>query len=84
MADPEGLERLAALVPVALDESLLADPALAQRWSGWQVRRPASEGDPRPLLAALQAQGPTPTAPGWRPQGDLFAADPERVWGAVG
>ena len=115
-ADPEGLERLAALVPVALDESLRADPALAQRWSGWQVRRPASEGDPRPLLAALQAgtpnlclstafetgigrrllahlaalqaQGPTPTAPGlapgWRPQGELFAADPERVWGAVG
>ena len=115
-ADPEGLERLAALVPVALDESLRADPALAQRWSGWQVRRPASEGDPRPLLAALQAgppnlclstafetgigrrllahlaalqaQGPTPTAPGlapgWRPQGELFAADPERVWEAVG
>jgi O-succinylbenzoate synthase len=116
VADPEGLQRLAALVPVALDESLRADPALAQRWSGWQVRRPASEGDPRPLLAALQAgtpnlclstafetgigrrllahlaalqaQGPTPTAPGlapgWRPQGELFAADPERVWGAVG
>ena len=116
VADPAGLERLAALVPVALDESLRADPALAQRWSGWQVRRPASEGDPRPLLAALQAgtpnlclstafetgigrrllahlaalqaQGPTPTAPGlapgWRPQGELFAADPERVWGAVG
>ena len=116
VADPEGLERLAALVPVALDESLMADPALAQRWSGWQVRRPASEGDPRPLLAALQAgtpnlclstafetgigrrllahlaalqaQGPTPSAPGlapgWRPQGALFAADPERVWAAVG
>ena len=116
VADPEGLEWLAALVPVALDESLMADPALAQRWSGWQVRRPASEGDPRPLLAALQAgtpnlclstaletgigrrllahlaalqaQGPTPTAPGlapgWRPQGELFAADPERVWRAVG
>ncbi len=95
MADPEGLERLAALVPVAPDESLLADPALAQRWSGWQVRRPASEGGPRPLLAALQAgapnlclstafetgigrrllahlaalqaQGPTPTAPGLAP-----------------
>jgi len=114
VADPQGLERLAALVPVALDESLMADPALAQRWSGWQVRRPASEGDPRPLLAslqsgtpnlclstafetgigrrlvahlaALQAQGPTPTAPGlapgWRPQGELFAADPERVWGS--
>jgi len=116
VADPEGLERLAALVSVALDESLRADPALAQRWSGWQVRRPASEGDPRPLLAALQAgtpnlclstafetgigrrlvahlaalqvQGPTPTAPGlapgWRPQGELFAADPEQVWRAVG
>jgi len=116
VADPEGLERLAALLPVALDESLRADPALAQRWRGWQVRRPASEGDPRPLLAALQAgtpnlclstafetgigrrlvahlaalqaQGPTPTAPGlapgWRPQGELFAAEPERVWRAVG
>lgn len=38
-------------------------------------------------LAALQALGPTPTAPGlapgWRPDGDLFAADPERVWGAA-
>ncbi len=31
VADPQGLERLAALVPVALDESLRADPALAQR-----------------------------------------------------
>jgi len=39
-------------------------------------------------LAALQAQGPTPTspvlAPGWRPRGELFAADPERVWRSVG
>ena len=38
-------------------------------------------------LAALQALGPTPTAPGlapgWRPGGDLFAADPERVWRSV-
>jgi O-succinylbenzoate synthase len=38
-------------------------------------------------LAALQALGPTPTAPGlapgWRPKGDLFAAEPERVWSAV-
>ena len=38
-------------------------------------------------LAALQADGPTPTAPGlapgWRPEGDLFAADPERVWSAA-
>ena len=39
-------------------------------------------------LAALQALGPTPTAPGlapgWRPRGDLFATDPRRVWGAAG
>jgi O-succinylbenzoate synthase len=80
------------------------------------VRRPSQEGDPRPLLAALeggqprlvlstafetgiggrwlghlaalQAEGPTPKAPGlgagWRPGGDLFAADPERVWRAAG
>ena len=38
-------------------------------------------------LAALQAVGPTPTAPGlapgWRPGGDLFAAHPACVWGAV-
>lgn len=38
-------------------------------------------------LAALQALGPTPTAPGlapgWRPQGALFAADPTRVWQAA-
>jgi O-succinylbenzoate synthase len=38
-------------------------------------------------LAALQADGPTPTAPGlapgWRPGGGLFAADPERVWEAA-
>lgn len=38
-------------------------------------------------LAALQAQGPTPAAPGfapgWRPQGALFAADPQRVWEAA-
>lgn len=38
-------------------------------------------------LAALQAQGPTPAAPGlapgWQPEGLLFAAEPERVWEAV-
>ncbi len=38
-------------------------------------------------LAALQALGPSPTAPGlapgWRPDGELFATDPERVWGAA-
>jgi len=115
VADQEGLEQLAALVPVALDESLRADPALRRRWPGWQVRRPALEGDPRPLLAeleagrprwmvstaletgigrrwvhhlaALQAAGPTPTAPGlapgWTPAGPLFATDPAVVWGAA-
>ncbi|MCX5951837.1 MAG: o-succinylbenzoate synthase [Cyanobacteria bacterium] len=113
--DGEGLWALAARLPVALDESLRADPSLYHRWPGWQVRRPAIEGDPRPLLAqltagvpwlmvstaletgvgrrwihhlaALQAEGPTPTAPGlapgWTPQGPLFDADPERVWEAV-
>jgi O-succinylbenzoate synthase len=38
-------------------------------------------------LAALQAQGPTPAAPGlapgWQPDGPLFAMDPERVWEAA-
>ena len=113
--DQEGLAALAARLPVALDESLRASPALAASWPGWQVRRPLLEGDPRPLLAALeagqphwmvstaletgigrrwvhhlaalQALGPTPTAPGlapgWCPQGDLFSADPQLVWQAV-
>ena len=114
--DLPGLRALAARLPVALDESLQRFPpeALAD-WPGWLVRRPAAEGDPRPLLAALQAgrprlmlstafetgigrrllehlaalqaDGPTPTAPGlapgWRPPGELFAADPQRVWEAV-
>lgn len=115
-ADLEGMEALAARVPVALDESL---PLLAgqqrQAWPGWLVRRPLQEGDPRPLLralqagaprqmistafetgigrrfvehlAALQADGPTPCAPGlapgWTPQDGLFAADPQCVWEAA-
>ena len=115
-ADLAGLEALATRVPVALDESLQQQPWLRQSWSGWQVRRPSQEGDPRPLLAALeqgaprlmlstafetgigrrwlhhlaalQAQGPTPAAPGlasgWQPQGDLAAPDPARVWQAAG
>ena len=53
--DLEGLEALVARLPVALDESLRCHPWLRQRWRGWQVRRPALEGDPRPLLAALAA-----------------------------
>jgi len=113
--DQAGLDALAQRIPVALDESLRADPALRQRWAGWQVRRPALEGDPRPLLAelragrprlmvstaletgigrrwvhhlaALQASGPTPTAaglaPGWTPEGPLFAVDPLVVWEAA-
>lgn len=114
-SDPEGLAALAAVVPVALDESLRLDPGLGHRWPGWQVRRPSLEGDPRPLLralrsgtprlmlstafetgigrrflahlAALQQDGPTPTAPGlapgWRPAGALFAPDPALVWAAA-
>jgi O-succinylbenzoate synthase len=38
-------------------------------------------------LAGLQAQGPTPTAPGlapgWSPQGPRFSSDPEQVWEAA-
>lgn len=115
--DWPGLEALVQQLPVALDESLRGPggAGAAAPWPGWQVRRPLLEGDPRPLLAALeagtprlmlstaletgigrrlvdhlaalQALGPTPTAPGlapgWRPGGDLFAADPERVWRAA-
>ncbi|MCP9849973.1 enolase C-terminal domain-like protein [Cyanobium sp. Morenito 9A2] len=114
-SDQSGLEALAAQVPVALDESLRAFPELRSTWAGWQVRRPALEGDPRPFwlelrqgaprrmlstaletglgqrlvahLAALQAGGPTPTAPGlapgWCPGGPLFESDPARVWEAA-
>jgi len=116
-ADQAGLERLAARLPVALDESLRQRPELLAlgAWAGWQVRRPLVEGDPRPLLAALragtprlmlstaletgigrrllqhlaalQSDGPTPAAPGlapgWRPEGALFAADLHVVWEAA-
>ena len=56
--DLEGLEALARRLPVALDESLALYPALRRSWPGWQVRRPSQEGDPRPLLAALQRGRP--------------------------
>jgi O-succinylbenzoate synthase len=111
-SDSAGLCELAARLPVALDESLQADPHLVASWPGWQVRRPSQEGDPRPLLAALeagrprlmlstafetgigcrwlqhlaalQAEGPTPAAPGlapgWLPAGGLASTDPEAVW----
>ena len=52
--DRDGLESLAQQGPVALDESLNHDPRLRQTWAGWQVRRPAVDGDPRPLLRDLQ------------------------------
>ena len=113
--DWEGLQAIAAVVPVALDESLQAHPAWRDQWEGWQVRRPLLEGDPRPLLrdllrgkprlmlsttfetgiggrwlahlAALQAQGETPAAPGlapgWCPDSSLFSPDPEKVWAAA-
>lgn len=114
-SDHAGLLELAAGVPVALDESLRAFPELHATWNGWQVRRPALEGDPRPLwlelrqgaprrmistaletglgqrlvahLAALQARGPTPAAPGlapgWCPGGPLFESDPAAMWEAA-
>ena len=113
--DWEGLQAIAAVVPVALDESLQAYPTLRDHWESWQVRRPLLEGDPRPLLrdllrgrprlmlstafetgiggrwlahlAALQAQGETPAAPGlapgWCPAGPLFSSDPAEVWAAA-
>ena len=62
--DPQDRRGLADLLwrcpglPVALDEALQADPRLRGSWAGWQVRRPAQEGDPRPLLAELEGGGP--------------------------
>ena len=46
------------VLPVALDESLRLQPHLRHCWPSWQVRRPSQEGDPRPLLAELQAGRP--------------------------
>jgi O-succinylbenzoate synthase len=57
--DQAGLQELARLVPVALDESLRLNPSLVTGgWGSWQVRRPLAEADPRPLLAALRAGTP--------------------------
>ena len=56
--DQPGLEQLAVLGPVALDESLVYRPELRRSWKGWQVRRPALEGDPRRLLQELQEGAP--------------------------
>ena len=52
--DRAGLEQLAEVGPVALDESLDHQPVLRELWMGWQVRRPSVDGDPRPLLRALE------------------------------
>ena len=52
-SDLSGLQRLARHVPVALDESLVANPLLRESWRSWQVRRPSQDGDPRPLLRSL-------------------------------
>ena len=52
--DIEGLLALSRKVPVALDESLITNPGLKSSWEGWQVRRPALEGDPRILLKELR------------------------------
>jgi O-succinylbenzoate synthase len=52
--DRAGLEQLAEIGPVALDESLEQQPVLREQWLGWQVRRPTVDGDPRPLLQALK------------------------------
>jgi len=56
--DLQGLQALGHRVPVALDESLLEQPALREHWQGWQVRRPLLEGDPRTLLRQLQEGRP--------------------------
>ena len=58
MVDHEGLEQLAQCGSVALDESLEHRPELRESWIGWQVRRPAVDGDPRLLLRQIQAGVP--------------------------
>ncbi len=53
--DIQGLLALTTQIPIALDESLLVNPSLRQTWTGWQIRRPLIEGDPRTLLQELNA-----------------------------
>ncbi|AAP99246.1 MULTISPECIES: o-succinylbenzoate synthase [Prochlorococcus] len=48
--DIEGMNELAQMLPIALDESLIYNPSLRKSWTGWQIRRPLIEGDPRILL----------------------------------
>ncbi len=51
--DFEGLRELSEQVPIALDESLVANPSLRKEWQSWQIRRPLLDGDPRLLLQEL-------------------------------
>ena len=51
--DVIGLLELGQKIPIALDESLLHKPDLRRSWTGWQIRRPSLEGDPRLLLKEL-------------------------------
>ena len=48
--DITGLIKLSKIISIALDESLITNPALIKLWEGWQVRRPSIEGDPRSIL----------------------------------
>ena len=64
--------------------------ALAAGRPRWMVSTAFETGVGRRLVehaAALQGDGPTPTAPGlaphWRPSGPLFAADPRQAWAAL-
>ncbi len=54
--DIEGLFELANQIPIALDESLIEFPYLRTIWKGWQIRRPALDGDPRLLLKEINKQ----------------------------
>tara|TARA_Y100001968_G_scaffold142818_1_gene130493 strand:+ start:666 stop:1637 length:972 start_codon:yes stop_codon:yes gene_type:complete len=51
--DIDGLFSLANQIPIALDESLVDFPYLRKIWKGWQIRRPALDGDPRVLLKEI-------------------------------
>ena len=52
--DIEGLLELSRIIPIALDESIIENPALMKSWESWQIRRPLLEGDPRILLTELK------------------------------
>ena len=48
--DLQGHVELNKLVPIALDESLIKYPKLIKKWSGWKIRRPSLEGNPKQIL----------------------------------